>query len=89
MSNRVYYISMTHYVYILECADKTLYTGYTTDLEKRVETHNSGKAAAKYTKARRPVKLKYSESFDTKSEALKREWAIKKMSRDEKYTLIT
>lgn len=78
---------MTYYVYILECADKTLYTGYTTDLEKRVETHNTGKTGAKYTKARRPVKLKYSESFDTKSEAMKREWVIKQMTRVEKVVL--
>lgn len=78
---------MAYYVYILECRDKTLYTGYTTDIEKRIETHNTGKTAAKYTKARRPVHLLYSECFDTKSEALKREWAIKKMTRDEKIVL--
>jgi putative endonuclease len=79
---------MTYYVYILECADKTLYTGYTTDLESRIETHNTGKLAAKYTKARRPVKLKYSEEFETKSQALKREWVIKKMTRTNKEILI-
>lgn len=84
-----YTIPMTYYVYILECADKTLYTGYTTDLTKRIQTHNTGKTAAKYTKARRPVALRYSESFETKSEALKREWAIKKMTREEKALLVT
>lgn len=79
---------MTYYVYILECADKTLYTGYTTDLDKRVTAHNTAKTAAKYTKVRRPVRLLYSEAFETKSEALKREWAIKKIPREEKLVLV-
>ena len=60
-----------HYTYILECKDQTLYTGYTTDLERRLKVHNDGKGA-KYTKIRRPVKLVYHEEFDNKSEALKR-----------------
>jgi putative endonuclease len=76
------------YIYILKCSDGTLYTGSTNDLKKRVQTHNEGKAAAKYTRARRPVKMVYSEKFGTKSEALKREWVIKKMSREEKINLL-
>lgn len=80
--------SSVYYVYILECVDTTLYTGSTNDIEKRIETHNSGKTGAKYTKARRPVILVYSEKCKTKSEALKREWEIKKLSREEKLRLI-
>lgn len=75
------------YVYILECSDKSLYTGYTNDLTKRVETHNKGKGA-KYTRGRLPVKLVYEESHETKSSALKREHAIKSLSRHEKQNLI-
>ena len=75
------------YTYILECSDTTLYTGYTNDLEKRLAEHNGSKLGAKYTKARRPVILKYSESFATKSEAMKRECEIKKLSRKEKLRL--
>ena len=79
---------MDHYfTYILKCADTTLYTGYTRDLMKRIETHNSGKWA-KYTRGRLPVELIYSEIFDTESEARKREYAIKQMSRKEKLALI-
>lgn len=76
------------YTYILECADETLYTGYTNNLEKRLAEHNGSKLGAKYTKARRPVILKYSESFATKSEAMKREIQIKKLTRSEKLDLI-
>lgn len=76
-----------NYVYILTCSDGTLYTGWTNDIEKRVKAHNEGKGA-KYTKARRPVTLSYTESFETKSEAMKREAAIKKLSRAEKLKLI-
>ena len=79
---------MKYFVYILECADKTLYTGYTTDLEKRLLSHNTSKTGAKYTRARRPVILIYSEKFKTKSAALKRELAIKQMTRKEKVNLI-
>ncbi len=76
------------YVYILECSDKTLYTGYTNDIKKRVETHNAGKGA-KYTKVRLPVKLVYFEEFDDKESAMKREWYIKhKMKRSDKMELI-
>ena len=76
------------YTYILECSDTTLYTGYTSDLEKRLAEHNGSKLGAKYTKARRPVILKHFESFATKSEAMKRECEIKKLSRKEKLALI-
>ena len=78
---------MNHWVYILRCADDTLYTGYTNNLEKRVETHNSGKWA-KYTRGRIPLYLIYSEIFESESEARKREYAIKQMSRKEKLQLI-
>ncbi|MCR4991367.1 MAG: GIY-YIG nuclease family protein [Lachnospiraceae bacterium] len=77
-----------YFVYILECADGSLYTGYTTNIEERVKTHNSGKGA-KYTKGRLPVKLVYSEQFADKSSALSREWHIKhKMTRKDKLELI-
>lgn len=77
---------MMFYVYILECSDNSLYTGYTNNLEKRVKTHNE-KKGAKYTRGRTPVVLKYFEEYSTKSEALKRECAIKKLSRDDKLKL--
>ncbi len=76
-----------YYVYILECADLTLYIGSTNNIEKRIVAHNSSKTGAKYTKARRPVILKYSESLETKSEALKREHELKKLTRQEKLKL--
>ena len=66
-----------HYFYVLLCADKTLYGGYTTDLQKRLETHNAGKGA-KYTQPRRPVQLIYSELFTDKSQAKSREYWFKK-----------
>ncbi|MCX6703214.1 MAG: GIY-YIG nuclease family protein [Candidatus Zambryskibacteria bacterium] len=75
---------MKYFTYILECRDMTLYVGYTTDLEKRLLKHNTLKSGAHYTKIRRPVKLVYSESFDTLSEALKREYEIKTWSREKK-----
>lgn len=75
------------FVYIVECSDGTLYTGWTTDVEARVATHNNG-SGAKYTRNRRPVKLVYSEEMENKSAALKREAAIKKLSRAEKMLLI-
>ncbi len=78
---------MTCYTYILRCADGTLYTGWTNDLTKRVQAHNDG-TGAKYTRSRRPVTLVYSESFETKEEALRREAQIKHMSRKEKEELI-
>ena len=76
-----------NYTYILSCSDGTLYTGWTNDLEKRLKAHNDGKGA-KYTKTRRPVSLVYHEEFDTKEEAMKREYAIKKLSRTKKLELI-
>lgn len=76
-----------NYTYILTCADGTLYCGWTNDLDKRLKAHNSGQGA-KYTKSRRPVVLSYYEVFETKSEAMKREWAIKRMRRREKMELV-
>ncbi len=76
------------YVYILECSDKTLYTGITNNLEKRLEQHNNGQEAAKYTRARRPVKCVYQEIQANRSEATKREMAIKQLKRAEKIKLI-
>ena len=75
------------FVYILECADGSLYTGWTTDVEARVETHNSGEGA-KYTRSRLPVKLVYFEEVEGRSAALKREAAIKKLTRKKKLLLI-
>lgn len=77
-----------YFTYILECRDKTLYVGYTTDLDKRLVAHNTSKTGAHYTKIRRPVKLVYSEKFKTLSEALKREHEIKSWSREKKIDLI-
>ena len=76
-----------NYTYILKCQDGSFYTGWTNDLEKRIQAHNAGKGA-KYTKNRRPVKLIYWEEYETKSEAMKREYAIKYMSRQEKEKLV-
>lgn len=75
-----------YYVYILKCSDGTFYTGSTNDIDKRLETHNLGKGA-KYTRGRLPVKLMYSESFETKGEALKRESEIKNLNRSQKVVL--
>ena len=76
-----------NYTYILRCADGSLYCGWTNHLDKRIEAHNSGKGA-KYTKGRRPVTLAYYEEFTTREEAMKREAAIKRLSRQEKLKLI-
>ena len=76
-----------NYTYILTCADGTLYCGWTNRLDLRVKAHNEGKGA-KYTKSRRPVVLSYYEAFATKQEAMKREYAIKRLSRREKLRLI-
>ena len=78
---------MTAYAYIVECADGTLYSGWTNDLEKRIAAHNAGQGA-KYTRSRRPVTLRYYEEFEDKSEALRRECALKKRSRAKKQALI-
>jgi putative endonuclease len=75
-------------VYILECSDKSLYTGITNDLERRLADHRSGRGA-KYTQTRRPLLLRYSESQESKGAALKREAAIKTLTRSEKLALIT
>ena len=76
-----------NYVYILRCADDTLYCGWTNDLDARLAAHNSGRGA-KYTRARLPVELVYFEEYDDKHEAMSREWHIKKMSKAEKMKLI-
>lgn len=76
-----------NYTYILKCRDGSLYTGWTNDLEKRLKAHNEGRGA-KYTKGRGPVTLLYFETFDTKEEAMSREFAIKRLSRAEKELLM-
>ena len=76
-----------YYVYILKCRDNSLYTGYTNDLESRLKVHNDGKGA-KYTKGRLPVQMVYSEALETKSDALKREYQIKQLSKTQKLKLI-
>ena len=76
-----------HYVYILKCSDNSLYTGYTTNIERRVKEHNEGKGA-KYTRGRTPVKLVYYEKKETKSLAMKREYEIKQFNREDKVKLI-
>jgi putative endonuclease len=75
-----------NYVYILRCADDTLYCGWTTELNKRLASHNSGRRA-KYTRSRRPVELIYVEEYEDRHDALSREWHIKRMSREEKQRL--
>ena len=72
-----------HIFYVLECTDGSYYAGYTNDLEKRVSVHNSGKGA-KYTRARRPVTCIYHETFETKQEAMKAEYAFKQLKKSEK-----
>lgn len=74
--------------YILRCSDSTLYTGWTNDIEKRLAAHNAGKGA-KYTRPRTPVKLVHVEYFDTKEEAMSREYAIKQLTREKKQALIS
>ena len=78
---------MAAYAYILECADGTLYTGWTNDLQQRLKAHNGGQGA-KYTRSRLPVRLRYFEEFTDKTEAQSREWHIKQLSRQEKMALI-
>lgn len=77
-----------YYVYIIECNDKTLYTGITTNLERRITEHNNGNRGAKYTSSRRPVKLLYSKAYKNRSKASKEEAKIKKLPRVEKLELI-
>lgn len=76
-----------NYTYIVKCADGSFYTGWTTDIERRLKCHNAGKGA-KYTRPRLPVELVYFESFETKEEAMRREAAIKKLSRERKEQLV-
>lgn len=83
---KILQVMKMHYVYILQCADGTLYTGWTTNLEKRIKNHND-KKGAKYTRSRTPVSLYYYEEYETKNEALKREAEIKRMPRCKKILL--
>lgn len=76
------------FVYIVTCSDGTLYTGITTDLERRIGEHNAGKAGARYTRSRRPVCLVYREAAKNRSEAARREHLIKKMPSAEKIKLV-
>ena len=76
------------YVYIVRCSDKSLYTGITVDLDRRVLEHNTSNKGAKYTRPRRPVQLVYSETHEDRSSASKRESVIKKLSRSDKLTLL-
>jgi putative endonuclease len=77
-----------YYLYILQCADKSLYTGITVDLTRRLDEHNNSQLGARYTKARRPVKIVYSKKFRSRSAAAKAESRIKKLSRENKLKLI-
>ena len=77
-----------NYTYIVQCSDGTLYTGWTNCLQKRLKAHNEGKAGAKYTRSKRPVKLVYYEGFETKEEAMRREYAIKQLTRKQKLNLM-
>ena len=76
-----------HYTYIIVCSDGYYYTGYTNNVEKRIKKHNNNKGA-KYTRGRTPVKLKYQESYNSKSKAMQREYEIKQMTRTQKQELI-
>lgn len=78
---------MMYYTYMVRCSDGTLYTGYTTDIDRRMAVHNSGRGA-KYTRSRLPVKLVYKEEFGSKEEAMSREWHIKRLTRAAKEKLI-
>ncbi|MGL4572161.1 MAG: GIY-YIG nuclease family protein [Clostridium sp.] len=77
-----------NYVYIIECGDESLYTGWTNNLEKRFKAHNEGRGA-KYTRGRGPLKLVYFEEYESKVDAMKREYEIKKMTREKKIKLIS
>lgn len=80
----------TYYVYLISCSDNSIYTGITNDIEKRIKQHNGVvKGGAKYTRTRRPVKILYFEKFETKSDALKREFQIKKLKKEDKLNLIS
>ena len=77
-----------YFIYILKCADETLYIGSTNDIEKRLSAHNTSKTGARYTKARRPVVLVYSERCTGKNQALKREYELKQLTREKKLKLV-
>lgn len=77
-----------YYTYILRCSDQSLYTGYTNDLNKREATHNAGKGS-RYTRARCPVKLVYSEAFENRHDAMRREWEIKQLKKSAKEALLS
>lgn len=79
---------MSFSTYLLKCSDGTFYCGSTPDLEKRLHEHNHLKTGAKYTRGRRPVELAYFETFETRSESLKREYSMKKLSRKNKEALV-
>ena len=76
-----------NFCYMLRCADGSLYTGWTKDLEQRLQTHNAGRGG-KYTRSRLPVELVYREKFETKEEAMSREWHLQRLTRQEKLRLI-
>ncbi|WP_089815523.1 GIY-YIG nuclease family protein [Halomicrobium zhouii] len=80
-------MSDDHFVYVLRCADESLYTGYTTDVERRVDEHDCGEGA-KYTRGRTPVELVHVEAFGSRSAAMRREWEVKQLSRAEKEALV-
>lgn len=80
--------NLNYFVYIVECSDKTLYTGYTSNLTQRLEQHNSNKQGARYTRMRRPVKLVFYEICSSRNKAMKHEKDIKKLSRVEKLNLV-
>jgi len=81
-------MEMSWHVYMVECADKTLYSGITTDLERRIAEHNDSVKGSKYTRAKRPVTLVYSEQLPDRSTASKREYELKQLSREEKLALV-
>ncbi len=78
---------MDNYMYILRCSDGSLYTGWTNDLSRRLRAHQQGRGG-KYTRAHRPVALAYYERFDTREAAMRREWEVKQLRREEKLRLI-
>ena len=79
---------MPYFVYMVKCSDNTLYTGIATDVERRLDEHNNSDKGAKYTRVRRPVELVYVEELENRSLACKREYAIKKLKREEKLRLL-
>lgn len=76
-----------HYTYMVKCGDGSLYTGYTTDVSRRIKEHNQGKGA-KYTRSRLPVSLVYYEMYETKTDAMRREYDLKQLTRNEKMKLV-